>query len=117
MGLSKLGQAGTGRKKVEQEVLVQIEGRWMQESDQSFMGEIRNGVMLWDAVFQHAPSKLLLAKGIEGPCQAADIELELSDERHWGRFENKDEPKILWSDGEVWVHCDDAPSVNDADDT
>lgn len=110
--LSKLGQepkkkakkeAGGDKKKVEQEVIEQLEGKWIQEADGAFMGEIINGEVIWDTNYQHKPSKLTLAKGVEGPCASADIELELNGERHWGRYEGGPEPKILWSDGEVWI--------------
>merc|ERR1712176_1258187 len=89
----------------------------IQETDSAFMGEIVKGEVIWDASYQHKPSKLTLAKGVEGPCAAADIELELNGERHWGRYENRGEPKILWSDGEVWIQWNDvAVSVDGNDD-
>lgn len=67
------------------------------------MGEISGNMVIWDASYQHAPSKLSLVSGKLGIPAAADVEMELAGEKHWARYEPGNRPQLIWSDGEVWV--------------
>mmetsp|Transcript_31532 Transcript_31532/g.90423 ORF Transcript_31532/g.90423 Transcript_31532/m.90423 type:complete len:153 (-) Transcript_31532:220-678(-) len=82
----------------------QLQGTWLRQADGVAMGEIVSNQVIWDSSYQHAPSKLTLVRGQVGVPSAADLEMELSGEKHWGRYEGGDEPKLIWSDGEVWTH-------------
>mmetsp|Transcript_30469 Transcript_30469/g.84042 ORF Transcript_30469/g.84042 Transcript_30469/m.84042 type:complete len:151 (-) Transcript_30469:150-602(-) len=83
--------------------LKQLQGTWLRQADGVAMGEIVGNQVIWDPSYQHAPSKLSLVKGQVGVPSAADLEMELSGDKHWGRYEGGEECRVIWSDGEVWV--------------
>jgi len=74
-------------------LLENLQGSWTRQADASLMGSIVGDKMIWEASYQHIPSRLTALDN-------GAIQLELGDDHHWGRWE---EPTLKWSDGEVWV--------------
>lgn len=80
--------------------LHQLQGLWQSELDNRFMGEIKGHAILWDpGLFNEAETELFSTK-------LGSIEMRLMGSLYQATLENGLQPRLRWSDGEVWVRVD-----------
>uniref|UniRef100_A0A7S2JFY2 Uncharacterized protein n=1 Tax=Alexandrium andersonii TaxID=327968 RepID=A0A7S2JFY2_9DINO len=73
-----------------------LKGFWRTETDVQMMGEIVDGVVIWDEAFNHPQSPLRV--GPDGK-----IEMELMSAMHQATYHEGPPAQLRWSDGEVWI--------------
>eukprot|EP00929_Paragymnodinium_shiwhaense_P055657 TRINITY_DN27875_c0_g1_i1.p1 TRINITY_DN27875_c0_g1~~TRINITY_DN27875_c0_g1_i1.p1 ORF type:complete len:136 (-),score=35.75 TRINITY_DN27875_c0_g1_i1:182-589(-) len=82
-----------------------LEGDWDNEEDGMRMGRIEHGKVVWDPVFGHNSTPLLITW--------TGLEMELLGSLHRATLQapknNNDRLKLLWSDGQVWVLANRLP--------
>mmetsp|Transcript_78753 Transcript_78753/g.209110 ORF Transcript_78753/g.209110 Transcript_78753/m.209110 type:complete len:128 (-) Transcript_78753:59-442(-) len=84
------------RQKSKPRDLACLSGFWRTETDVQMMGEIVDGVVIWDEAFNHPQSQLRI--GADGK-----VEMELMNTMHQATYGEGPPPSLRWSDGEVWV--------------
>lgn len=72
-----------------------LEGLWRNEAEDVNMGCMgRNGVLVWDEIFSHAPTQFSIVAG--------GAEMQLYGVRHRADFDWGPPRRLRWSDGDVW---------------
>mmetsp|Transcript_131955 Transcript_131955/g.329134 ORF Transcript_131955/g.329134 Transcript_131955/m.329134 type:complete len:178 (-) Transcript_131955:35-568(-) len=86
---------GTQEDYLESSPLTWLDGVWYNDEGQ-LMGSIVNGVIQWDAQFNH-PETSLRVVGDGG------IAMDLVDATHFAEFSQGHPSRLRWSDGDLWV--------------
>mmetsp|Transcript_38299 Transcript_38299/g.119581 ORF Transcript_38299/g.119581 Transcript_38299/m.119581 type:complete len:129 (+) Transcript_38299:132-518(+) len=76
--------------------LERLQGHWRTETDVQMMGEIVNGIVMWDEAFNHPQTPLRVGSN-------GQIEMELMNTMHQATYHEGPPASLRWSDGEVWI--------------
>eukprot|EP00927_Polykrikos_kofoidii_P003189 TRINITY_DN11270_c0_g1_i1.p1 TRINITY_DN11270_c0_g1~~TRINITY_DN11270_c0_g1_i1.p1 ORF type:complete len:177 (+),score=28.38 TRINITY_DN11270_c0_g1_i1:67-531(+) len=78
--------------------VLRLDGTWVNDEDKTVMGKIEGGFIVWDDIFNHAPSILSYAND--------GFSMELLGNTHRAFCEEKaGNLRLVWTDGEVWVRA------------
>lgn len=73
-----------------------LNGLWRNDKDDTVVGTVEEGLMVWDEDFQNGPTRLTLSANGE------NVEMELMGATYQGVYELGQPPRMRWSDGDVW---------------
>mmetsp|Transcript_31085 Transcript_31085/g.95576 ORF Transcript_31085/g.95576 Transcript_31085/m.95576 type:complete len:126 (+) Transcript_31085:125-502(+) len=76
--------------------LERLKGVWRTDVDVQMMGEIVDGIIMWDEQFNHPQTPLRI-----GP--SGQIEMDLMSTVHQAVFSEGPPAMLKWSDGETWI--------------
>eukprot|EP00420_Gonyaulax_spinifera_P007380 CAMPEP_0197945676 /NCGR_PEP_ID=MMETSP1439-20131203/126029_1 /TAXON_ID=66791 /ORGANISM="Gonyaulax spinifera, Strain CCMP409" /LENGTH=129 /DNA_ID=CAMNT_0043568931 /DNA_START=73 /DNA_END=462 /DNA_ORIENTATION=+ len=88
-------KAGSGKAALPPQ-LDRLKGYWRTDGDTQMMGEIVDGVILWDEAFNHPQTPLRISP-------SGQIEMELMNTMHQASYHDGPPACLRWSDGETWV--------------